>query len=257
MKRFLLLICIAFTVVPAEAQQVFSLDDCIQTGLERNYSIRIIRNEQQISDNNATPGNAGYLPTVDLSSGFSGTLNNNNNKLSDGTTEKTNGIHNETADIGLNVNWTVFDGLGIQATYEKLKELQNLGELNTRMTIEDFVADLSSEYYNLIRQKIRLRNLRSTLELSRERLRIVEERYYIGSMSRLDLQQAQVDFNADSSNVLNQLEQVHTSRIRLNRLMALEDVEEQVLIKDSLITPNPFLDEVELWKSTLTSIHLC
>ena len=35
--------------------------------------------------------------------------------------------------------------------------------------------------------------------------------------------------------------------------MALEDVEEQVLIKDSLITPNPFLDEVELWKSTLTS----
>lgn len=40
MKRFLLLICIAFTVVPAEAQRVFSLDDCIQTGLERNYSIQ-------------------------------------------------------------------------------------------------------------------------------------------------------------------------------------------------------------------------
>ena len=31
---------------------------CIETGLEQNYSIRIIRNEQQISDNNATPGNA-------------------------------------------------------------------------------------------------------------------------------------------------------------------------------------------------------
>lgn len=38
-----------------------------------------------------------------------------------------------------------------------------MGELNTRMTIEDFVANLSSEYYNLIRQKIRLRNLRSSL----------------------------------------------------------------------------------------------
>ena len=57
-----------------------------------------------------------------------------------------------------------------------------MGELNTRMTIEDFVANLSSEYYNLIRQKIRLRNLRSTLDLSKERLRIVEERYYIGSI---------------------------------------------------------------------------
>ena len=126
-----------------------------------------------------------------------------------------------------------------------------MGELNTRMTIEDFVANLSSEYYNLIRQKIRLRNLRSTLDLSKERLRIVEERYYIGSMSRLDLQQAQVDFNSDSSKVLNQLEVVHTSRIRLNELMALNNVEEEIQIKDSLIYPNPFLDEVDLWKNTL------
>ena len=104
MKRLLLLICIAFAVVPAGAQRIFSLDDCIQTGLERNYSIRIIRNEQQVSDNNATPGNAGYLPTVDLSGGFSGSVNNNNNKLSDGTTEKINGVNNETADVGLHEN---------------------------------------------------------------------------------------------------------------------------------------------------------
>ena len=79
----------------------------------------------------------------------------------------------------------------------------------------------------------------------------MEERYYIGSMSRLDLQQAQVDFNSDSSKVLNQLEVVHTSRIRLNELMALNNVEEEIQIKDSLIYPNPFLDEVDLWKNTL------
>lgn len=253
MKPYIIVLLAITAVFSGKAQQIYSLDDCIRTGLERNYSIRIVRNEQQKSENNATPGNAGYLPTLDMSGGFSGTVNNTDNKLADGTTEKTNGVHNETADIGLNVNWTLFDGLGIQATYAKLKELQRMGELNTRMTIEDFVADLSGEYYNLIRQKIRLRNLRSTLDLSRERLRIVEERYYIGSMSRLDLQQAQVDFNADSSNVLNQLEQVHTSRIRLNELMALDNVEEQIQIKDSLITPNPFLDEVGLWKNTLSS----
>lgn len=107
MKRFLLLIVAIWTALPAEAQQVYSLNDCIKTGLEQNYSIRIIRNEQQISDNNATPGNAGYLPTVDLNGGLSGTMNNDNNKLSDGTTSKTNGVNNETANIGLNVNWTI------------------------------------------------------------------------------------------------------------------------------------------------------
>lgn len=236
-----------------KAQEIYSLKQCIETGLERNYSIRIVRNEQLISDNNATPGNAGFLPTVDMSGGFSGTVNNTRNKLADGTTEKQNGVNNETGNIGVNVNWTVFDGFGIQAEYARLKELQRMGELDTRLTIEDFVATLAGEYYNLIRQQIRLRNLRSTLDLSRERVRIAEERYHIKSGSGLDWKQAQVDFNADSSNVVNQLEVVHTSRIRLNELMALDQIDERIALKDSVIRPNSFLDEVELWQSTLAS----
>ena len=253
MRRILITILAVSAALGAKAQEVYSLKQCIETGLERNYSIRIIRNEQLISDNNATQGNAGYLPTIDLSGGFSGTVNNNRNKLSDGTTERENGVNSETGNIGLNVNWTVFDGFGIQAEYARLKELKKMGELDTRLTIEDFVATLSGEYYNMIRQYIRLRNLRSSLDLSRERVRIAEERFHIGSGSRMDLQQAQVDFNADSSNVLNQLEVVHTSRIRLNELMALDNIDEQIALKDSVIRPNIFLDEVDLWQSTLAS----
>lgn len=235
----------------ANGQEVYSLKKCIETGLEKNYSIRIIKNEQQKSKNNATPGNAGYLPTLDLNGGYSGNINNTRSTLTDGTVEKTNGISTETANAGLNLNWTVFDGFGIQATYSKLKELQQMGELNTRMTIEDFVANLTSEYYNLIRQKIRMRNLRSSVDLSKERLRIVEERYSIGSMSRLDLQQAQVDFNADSSKLLTQFEAVNSSRIRLNELMALDEVGNDLFIEDSVIYPNPLLDEAVLWKQTM------
>ena len=146
MNKYLYTLLLAFSsLFMAEAQQLFDLKRCIETGLEQNYSIRIIRNEQQISDNNATPGNAGYLPTVDMSGGFSGNINNNRNSLQDGSIEKANGINSETGNVGLNVNWTVFDGFGIQAEYSRLKELQRMGELNTRMTIEDFVANLSSD----------------------------------------------------------------------------------------------------------------
>lgn len=240
-------------ILTSHAQEVYSLKDCIEKGLERNYSIRIVRNEQKISENNATLGNAGYLPTLDLNGGFSGNINDTRNDLREGGREKTTGISSETANVGVNMNWTVFDGFGIQATYERLKELERMGELNTRMTIEDFVAEISAEYYTLIRQNTRLNNLRASLDLSKERLRIVEQSYFIGSMSRLDLQQAQVDFNSDSSNVLNQLEVVHRSRIRLNELMALENVEEHIMTRDTTIYPNPYLDEVELWQNTLAT----
>lgn len=254
MKRFYILTSIAlFAYTGLSAQQVFSLKECIETGLEHNYSIRIVRNEQQISENNATPGNAGYLPTVDLNGGFSGSIDDTHRTLTDGSTDRTNGINSKTANVGINLNWTIFDGFGIQANYEELKELKRMGELNTRLTIEDFVAAISFEYYNLIRQKIRLKNLRSAVNLSKERLRIVEARYTIGALSRLDLQQAQVDFNADSSKLLTQFEVVHASRINLNELMALDDVDKQILIRDSVIYPNTFLDETELWEQTLTN----
>lgn len=244
----------SLTLSAQEEQEEYNLRKCLEIGLEHNYSLRIVRNEQQISDNNATLGNAGYLPTVDLSSGFNGNVDNNTTReFSDGTSETVHGVNSEAANVGLNVNWTLFDGFGIQAEYSRLKELQRMGELNTRLTIEDFVANVASEYYNLIRQKIRLKNLRSAVSLSKERLRIVEERYYIGSMSRLDFQQAKVDFNADSSQLITQLETVHTSRTRLNQLLALDNVEQQLHIPDSLITPNPFLDEAELWNNTLTN----
>lgn len=252
-ERIYLLSVIGLISFSINAQEVFSLKDCIEKGLERNYSIRIIRNEQKISENNAIPGNAGYLPTLDLNGGFNGTVYGTENDLREGGTEKMSGVNTETANIGVDMNWTVFDGFGIQATYERLKELERMGELNTRMTIEDFVARLSAEYFNMIRQNIRLRNLRASLELSRERVRIVEQSYYIGAMSRLDLQQAQVDFNADSSNVLNQLETVHRTRISLNELMALDNVEEQIRVRDTTISPNSFLDEVDIWQNTLVA----
>ncbi|MDR0844958.1 MAG: TolC family protein [Tannerella sp.] len=254
MKRIYLIILFisaCYTVIPA--QETYDLKECIETGLLHNYSIRIIRNEEQISVNNATPGNAGYLPVIDASGGLSGSVYNYNYDYSDGTSDKTNGVNSETATIGLNLNWTVFDGFGIQAEYAKLKELQQMGQLNTRITIEDFVANIAGEYYNLIRQKIRLKNLRSALALSRERLRIVEERYFIGSMSRLDLQQAKVDFNADSSKLLTQFEVVQTSRIRLNELMALEQVDRQVSIQDSMIAVNSLLNQNDLWDKTMSN----
>lgn len=127
MKRLFTTIFLISFILPGTAQEVLSLQECIAIGLERNYSIRIVRNEQIISDNNATLGNAGYLPTVDLAGGFSGNVNNNHDRTFEGEKVKNNGVSNETANLGLNFNWTVFDGFNIQAEYERLKELQRMG----------------------------------------------------------------------------------------------------------------------------------
>ena len=154
-------------------------------------------------------------------------------------------------DAGINLNWTIFDGFNITANYQKLKELERQGETNTRIAIEDLVANIAAEYYNFVQQKIRLKNFRYAVSLSKERLRIVEERYHIGNFSRLDYQQAKVDFNADSAQYMKQQELLHTSRIELNELMANKDVDELFIIQDSLISIDKILNFDELWNATL------
>ncbi|MDR1610733.1 MAG: TolC family protein [Candidatus Symbiothrix sp.] len=241
--RWLLLLFLPLSV---NAQEVYDLKHCLETGLKRNYDLLIIRNEQQISDNNRTWGNAGFLPAVDLNAGYSGALNNTTQEFTDGLTGKNTNVLNQGVDLGLNVSWTIFDGLYMQTNYQRLKEFQKMGELNTKLAVENLICSVTAEYYNFVYQNLRLANLQYAVSLSKERLRIVEARYNIGSMSRLDLQQARVDFNADSSNLIKQFEIVNTSRITLNRMMALENVSQQIVVKDTLINPDPSLKQTEL-----------
>lgn len=229
-----------------------TLKSCIEQGLQNNYSLRLVRNAEQASKNNATLANAGYLPTLDLSAGYRGNIDNTETKVrATGKTNKENGVFDQTLNAGINLNWTIFDGFNITANYQKLKELERQGETNTRIAIEDLIADITAEYYNYVQQKIRLKNFRYAVSLSKERLRIVEERYHIGNFSRLDYQQAKVDFNADSAQYMKQQELLHTSRIRLNELMANKDVDAPLLIRDSLIDVSTTLNFDELWNATL------
>ncbi len=253
MKKYIPIALLLVLPVLAQAQVVYDLKRCIETGLQQNYDIRIIRNNQEISDNNQTIGNAGYLPTVDLTAGYSGTVNDVTQNLSEGGQNKNNGVNNQLLNAGVNLNWTVFDGFNIQTNHKRLKELQQMGELNTRLTIENFIADLTAEYYNYIQQNIRLNNLRSAVKLSKERLRIVEARYEIGAGSRLEMQQARVDFNSDSSRLIKQYEVLYTSRISLNQMMAIDKIDQLIVTSDSVIVFNQFLNQEEIWQRTLSS----
>ena len=242
------------TPAACEAPAPLTLRKCLEIGLEQNYDVRIVRNEERISDNDATAGNAEMLPEIGLSAGYSGTLDNDRTTTPrDGDAVSESGVYDQTASVGLAVNWTLFDGFRIRTNYKRLKEMQQMGALKTRITIEDFMASLTAEYYNYIQQTLRLQNFRYAVGLSRERLRITEARVQVGNFSRLDLLQARVDFNADSSKYMSQHELVTASRIRINELLANENLDEKLCICDTLIRVNSTLEWDTLLEKTLSA----
>lgn len=80
-----------FFFVQAQCQQVFTLQQAIEKAISDNFSIRIARNQSTILNNNATLGNAGMLPQVNLNGSYVKANNNVLQELSNGTsTEKQN-----------------------------------------------------------------------------------------------------------------------------------------------------------------------
>lgn len=247
--RHITLIFILFCCLLSKAQ---TLPEFIATGLENNYKLKISRNDETIRSNNATAANAGYLPVINATAGYDGSYSGSESKnRNDGSFTRQPSALDHSLQVGINAEWTIFDGFKIQANYSRLQELKRQGATRTRIDIEDYVASLTGEYYNLIQQKIRMRNLNNAVKLSKERLRIVLERYSIGSASRLDLQQAQVDFNADSAQSLKQHELLATSRIRLYELMAVKDMNSTLSIKDSTIEVDAELSHDTLLEATM------
>ena len=53
------------------AQDTLRIEEAVQKGLEKNFAIRIARNNAEIAGNNNTLGNAGFLPVLTAD----GTLN--------------------------------------------------------------------------------------------------------------------------------------------------------------------------------------
>jgi outer membrane protein, adhesin transport system len=250
--KYLILITFLFsTIINTDAQEVYDLSRCITNSLERNYSLQVVRNREDIAANNLTRGNAGMLPTITTTNRFGGTVNNTTQNLREGGSNISNGIHNTSGSAGVNLGMTIFRGFQVQTNYQKLNELKQMGELNTQMSVENLVARIASEYNYYIQQQTLYNNLEYAVSLSRERARIDEQRYLLGAASKLQLLQSVVYLNADSSRFARQNEVLRASQIRLNELMAAEDIGAYIQLKDTLIQIDENLKYEELLAQTL------
>jgi outer membrane protein, adhesin transport system len=244
-------VLILISVPSAKAQKVYGLNDCIGIGLERNFSILIARNSETIAKQNYTLGNAGYLPTLDLSGKYGGSLTNTTQNLTTGGQNVNNDYQTTSGTAGVTLGWTIFSGFNVKTTYKKLSELKDLGALNTQLSVENLISDIITRYYYYIQQVQMLKNMEYAVALSKERLRIDEDRYQLGSSSKLQVLQSRVYLNADSSNLSRQFEIVRVAQIRLNELMAAEDLGTDFISKDTIVDVGPQLLYEKLLEETL------
>jgi len=220
MKQFKL-VCLIFlgTLNPAKAQQTLRLSAAIDSALFNNLGLIISRNQAIMASNNLSYGNAGMLPRIDLNAGSNLASNTLNQKFNTGTEINKKGVVTKAYNGQLALNWTLFDGTKMFATYQKLEVLKSMGELNVQIKSEELVANVTKAYAEIVKQKILRQGTLNNISLYEERVKLAEARLQIGKSSRTELLQASVDLNLQKSNLIKQKTLLKNAMINLNRLL--------------------------------------
>jgi outer membrane protein TolC len=212
---FVLVLALSFSF-KGIAQQVVKSSEAISLALEYNYGIQIANNNIEVAENNKSILNSGYLPTLTGNAGGTYNQDNLSADFANGQSTTLNGAESSRYNAGINLNYTLFDGMGRYYDYKILKEEYNLTEMQARETIENTVTQLLAVYYDVARRSENLKSLQETLDISKDRLTRSEYQFEYGQNTKLDVLNAEVDINNDNINIINANQNLINAKRDLN-----------------------------------------
>ncbi|TGV04046.1 TolC family protein [Flavivirga rizhaonensis] len=228
-----ILILVFLSVLQGISQEILTKKEALKITLENNFGIKVANNNLEVAKNNKSIYNRGLLPTFSAASGANYRNDNQTITRQDGTSTSINGAETKTYNASVNLNYTIFDGLGRKYNYQQLKESYNLTELQVKETIENACLQLFTVYFQIARVTENTNNLNEALSISKRRLERVKYQYEYGQSTKLELLNAEVDVNNDSIALINAKQQLTNEKRRLNVVLGIEkevnyDVETEV-----------------------------
>lgn len=216
---FFIAFCLASANQFAFAQERLTLQEAMSIALKNNYDIKLINNELAIAANNVNLGNAGILPIAAGNFSTGGSRQNTVQTQASGTERVTDGARSTNMSYGVGLDWTVFDGFRMFANYDRLKALEQQGKIVAKAQILTTISDVITAYYNIAKQQQLVVAADSAIDVSKLRLRIASNKLEIGRGSKLDVLAANVDYNTDTSNYLQQINLLDNYQVTLNQLI--------------------------------------
>lgn len=248
MKLFRLAIFALLSPIATQAQQMLTLEDAIQQGITKQYSIQISRQRERIAANENSLGNAGFLPTITGSANKNYTISGIDQSFFGGLRPPLvqSGVNSNSGNVGMAMAWTLYDGKGMFILRDRYKELQNLGAKQTESSIENLIALISTTYYDIIRQNLRVNNFKKGLEISNDRLKLAKDRYEVGQGSKVDYYSAQVDYNEDKALLIAQEQSFTNTKIGFNTLLVKDYKADFQIVNTIDLLPKLKLSELKM-----------
>src|SRR5690606_351974 len=139
--------------------------------------------------------------------------------------------------------WTLFDGTRMFATRARVSEIEEQSQLRLKEQMVNTIAQVITNYYNIVRQKQQLKAIQEQMAVSEERVKLAEKKLEVGTGIRPELLQARVDYNAQRTPVLEQDALIAQLKQERNNMLGLLLPEEYDVADTIIIDLNLRMDE--------------
>ena len=200
----------------ASAQAPLQREEAVALALEQNLGVQIARLNVEQAEVNDAWGAAGALPQIGLNTNLSGAVSDQSENPTSFIQER---LESQSVSIGGQLNWVVFDGLGMFANKRALETLVEQADGQARLVIEQTIAATLQAYDAVLVQQEVLATLDATVDAAEARLDWMAQRVAFGAAAEFDRLQVESGLLSDRLSRMQQALAVEVAFRALNQLM--------------------------------------
>lgn len=211
MNKQLTIVLACLIAVTAQAQQVWTYNDCLEYAREHNITLRKSLLSEQTAASNLEEAKAQWQPTLD----FATTQGYTNAPWSEGNR------NSYSSSYGLTAGWTVWNGGKRENTIRQNTLRTEIERLNTGTILRSLESDLLQVYINILYAKESIGIYQEAVTVSEAQADRARQLMEAGKLSRVDYAQLASQYEQDRYALVNARCTYDSRRMELKQLLQL------------------------------------
>ena len=222
-----------FIFISIQAQQIWSLEDCIDYALKNNISLKQSELNIELNKNQYFQSKMELLPSVNISNSF----NNNRGRYINPFTNEFDEEVRSSLNLSYNSNFSLFNGFKNinqikKAANESLKSIYDLESAQN-----DLISSIALSYLQILFNEELYQTSESQLDLTKNQENRIKTLVEAGSMAKGELLNIQSQLALEEQQLIQAENQLNLSKLQLAQLLELDQYENLNVLKLDIKVP--------------------
>jgi outer membrane protein len=240
--KFLSILAFIVSITSLQAQQVWSLEDCIDYALKNNISLKQAELNIEIKENEHLQSKLQFLPSINASNSF----NNNKGLVENPLTNIRSTAETSILSLSYSTNLTLFSGFKNVNQLKKAATEVLKSNYDLETSKNDLISSIALSYLQILFNEELYSTSEKQLTLTHTQENRIKTLVDAGSIARGELLNIQSQLALEEQQLVQAENQLTLSKLQLAQLLDLENYQDLNLLKlDLQVTDFELQDNID------------